>query len=294
MDYESSFYITLPSNSAHFTDNSTNNFRVRLPQRIDLQGTGWEVALFDAIYPHSWQNIHKENGDITLTYGLYDVDTKITVETTALCSIPPAYYKTGHDIVDAVNSCITAQLDQQKDLLVYTDEHNKLQPSKLSTPLVDFIFDDDTSKVFLSVKVVDGFHSVKMSDTLAYILGFERSLFSVADRDWKNALDGAYVLEAKHPVDVRAGLYALYVYCNIVEKQIVGDMLVPLLGKMPVTGNPDSVVHTTFNPPLYVPIVRNELDVIEISIKDDLDKGIAFQYGKVILTLHFRKRNLLF
>ena len=52
---ESSFYITLPSNGKQFEDNTINNFRVRLPQRLNLEGL-WDVALIEAIYPHTWLN----------------------------------------------------------------------------------------------------------------------------------------------------------------------------------------------------------------------------------------------
>ena len=49
------FYMTLPSNTK-LDGNTTSNFRVRLPQKIQLDGD-WEVALVEIMYPHSWYNV---------------------------------------------------------------------------------------------------------------------------------------------------------------------------------------------------------------------------------------------
>ena len=52
------FYLTLPSNSSMttFPDNTVANFRVKLPQALDLPGR-WEVGLTEIQYPHSWCNV---------------------------------------------------------------------------------------------------------------------------------------------------------------------------------------------------------------------------------------------
>ena len=42
-----SFYVTLPSNSSknEFPSNTSNHFKIRLPNPIRLEGTGWKVAM---------------------------------------------------------------------------------------------------------------------------------------------------------------------------------------------------------------------------------------------------------
>ena len=52
------FYLTLPSNSSMttFPDNTVANFRVKLPQALDMSGR-WEVGLTEIQYPHSWCNV---------------------------------------------------------------------------------------------------------------------------------------------------------------------------------------------------------------------------------------------
>lgn len=51
----SDFYIILPSNAKE-PGNKTNEFRVRLPEKVQLQGK-WEVALVEMLYPHNWPNV---------------------------------------------------------------------------------------------------------------------------------------------------------------------------------------------------------------------------------------------
>ena len=40
----------------------------------------------------------------------------------------------------------------------------------------------------------------------------------------------------------------------------------------------------------YYSLLYNEFDRIEIEIKDDEAKRVNFRFGKVALTLHFRKK----
>ncbi len=48
------FYLTLPSNASTdiFPDNKTTEYRVSLPQTLDLEGD-WEVGLYSILYPNS-------------------------------------------------------------------------------------------------------------------------------------------------------------------------------------------------------------------------------------------------
>ena len=86
----------------------------------------------------------------------------------------------------------------------------------------------------------------------------------------------------------------MYVYCDIVEPQIVGDCLTPLLRVVNVEGNHDDVLVKSFDFPHYVPVSKRELSTIEINIKDDANRFVGFRYGKVVVKLHFRKRKPVF
>ena len=85
----------------------------------------------------------------------------------------------------------------------------------------------------------------------------------------------------------------MFVYCDILENQIVGNALVPLLRVVPIDGKHDDVVVKSYDFPHYVPVSKQEFNTIEINIKDDADRIIPFRYGKVVVKLHFRRRKLI-
>ena len=61
MESESSFYLTLPSNTTTtFVNNKPQSYRVQLAKPISLEGK-WEVALTEIQYPHNWTNITEES-----------------------------------------------------------------------------------------------------------------------------------------------------------------------------------------------------------------------------------------
>jgi hypothetical protein len=52
------FYLTLPSIASLdvFPDNKTTEYRVKLPQPIELDGN-WEVGLYSIFYPNTWYTL---------------------------------------------------------------------------------------------------------------------------------------------------------------------------------------------------------------------------------------------
>ena len=63
-----------------------------------------------------------------------------------------------------------------------------------------------------------------------------------------------------------------------------------MLRIVPISGNFGEIVEKTFVAPHYVPILKKVFSSIDISIKTDQDRPFAFQFGKSIVKLHFRKR----
>ena len=85
------------------------------------------------------------------------------------------------------------------------------------------------------------------------------------------------------------GFHDLYVYCDTVQAQFVGDALVPLLRIVPVEGVDGRRVSKSFERPHYLPVSRREFETIEVNIKRDTGESVPFELGKVSLTLHFRQ-----
>ena len=77
---------------------------------------------------------------------------------------------------------------------------------------------------------------------------------------------------------------------DVVESRIVGDSLAPLLLSLPVGGSHRATVYDRFTNIHYVPLLYAHFKSIEINIRDDTGRFVPFDYGKVTVTLHFRRR----
>ena len=96
--------------------------------------------------------------------------------------------------------------------------------------------------------------------------------------------------EANTVVNMHQGFDTIYVYTDVVESRIVGDSLVPLLRCLPVRGGHGATVSDRFTNVHYVPLLRKEFGTIEVDIRDDTGRRVPFEYGRVTVTLHFRRR----
>ena len=94
---------------------------------------------------------------------------------------------------------------------------------------------------------------------------------------------------AELAVDLEHGFHDLYVYCDIIQSQYVGDALVPLLRIVPVEGKDGERVSKSFIRPQYLPVSRKQFESIEVNIKRDTGETVPFEFGEVLLTLHFRQ-----
>lgn len=95
---------------------------------------------------------------------------------------------------------------------------------------------------------------------------------------------------AADPVLSIAQRPALFIYCDKIEYQMVGDTRAPLLLTVPVEApEKQAVVWHAFQRLTYVPVRKGYINDIEIAITDDQGNPVQFKGGKVIIKLHFRK-----
>jgi hypothetical protein len=98
-------------------------------------------------------------------------------------------------------------------------------------------------------------------------------------------------ISSHHPVPPHVNkISSLYLYTDIIEHQFVGDTFAPLLRTIAVPNNlryGDNISHDYIQPH-YIPIIRNNIDNIEIDF--DTGESIQFVSGKVIVKSHFRTR----
>ena len=93
-------------------------------------------------------------------------------------------------------------------------------------------------------------------------------------------------------MDVRIQHYNLYIYSSIVQPHLCGMEYLPLLRTVNVEGSEGSYISRVYEIPHYLPLSSNFIESIDIKIADDLGQNIRFQYGKVIIKLHFRRRTM--
>jgi len=85
---------------------------------------------------------------------------------------------------------------------------------------------------------------------------------------------------------------AIYVYCDVVQPQVVGDTSAQLLRSIPVEGKSGDVITKTFTNIQYVPIQTKSFEDIEILLRNDTGDPAPFGRGKVITTLLFKQQSL--
>ena len=91
-------------------------------------------------------------------------------------------------------------------------------------------------------------------------------------------------------VNMTEGFDTLYVYTDIVESRIVGDTLATLLRALPISGRHGDRVSDRFTNVQYVPLLCSNFHSIEVDIRDDMGRRVPFEYGRVTVTLNFRRR----
>ena len=167
--------------------------------------------------------------------------------------IPPGHYSTIEDVI--------AKMDE----LVAKDQRFKDD--------VKFTYDSFSRKVTVHLENNTG---ISLRD-ISYLLGFSGPRVI------------SKTVTAEREADIEDGLHDLYIYCDIVKAQYVGNALVPLLRIAPVEGVDGQRISKSFLHPQYIPVDRKVFETIEINIKRDTGESVSFEFGKVLLTLHFRQ-----
>jgi hypothetical protein len=71
---------------------------------------------------------------------------------------------------------------------------------------------------------------------------------------------------------------------------MVGDAHVPLLGIVPAEGRDGEMITRVLDPIQYCPLLQRRFQTMEIDIRDDAGSIVPFERGRVVVTIHCRKR----
>ena len=276
------FYITLPSNT-NGAQNTTSNFRVRLPEEIQLTGGEWEVGLVELQFPCSWYNVSDELEEDVYSDLVHSKLRQNEIEFVLMSGhevcvkVAPGNYKTVNELITAISVAI-----ENAELINLTIDKVLDDIDSSTSDLSKHIsFGYEHNKVYFKAVYDNMIKHVQMSQMLRYILGFEKTRFPGNKKE---------KIHAKYPPDLRAGIESFFIYTDIIAPQLVGNKRAQVLRIVPVSGTFGEIVDRTFVTPHYVPVLKKVFASIDISIKTDQDRPFSFQFGKSIVKLHFRKR----
>lgn len=324
------FYMVLPSNSSmrYFPENTTTCFTTELPQRIELQGR-WEVALTEIQFPCSFLHIHDNEGLIRFI----DINERDKTVKAMKSQIIAGVYSSIRDIIGGVNHAaksvdshivlhfvdfmggkVFMELDCQESncsTIHYVNFSEKLgrilgfdirnkrrdldqlesEPA-IPSSLPAWFYNEigiETALRNNNEKLVKLESSSVPSDVLpswVYDEKLHSLLFYI--------LPHSRMLIGDEPASLLRGIPdKLFVYCDICEPYIVGDVQSPLLRIVALDAQNDYAFASTqirhFSPAQYITLRQTCFRTIEIDIRDELGESIPFEFGTLTVTLHFRR-----
>jgi hypothetical protein len=258
------FFLVLPSNASPilYPDNKVSAYTVLLPHPIDL-GPNWLVTLSEISYTKSWFNVQESK------IGMKYVDNKgvEVVDNTHQLTLPGGYYHSPADFVKTINRKLTGW---KRIVGVQT--------------VPEYIVED--RKLFIrSTK-----DNTVVGEANFTSWGGKRQFKASFDPEIKEVL-GIANLATHRPIHLNQAWGNLYVYSDIVEESIVGDITAPLLRVIGTdTQAPfGTQITVSFDDEQYRRVSRHSLQEISIYLANDQGKRPHFHFGRVTVTLKFKR-----
>lgn len=266
------FYLTLPSNSSmdYYPQNTVSNYITHLSRPVQLEGS-WEVALVEVHYPCSLFTLCENSVIFIHAYpkDKYELvkakaweseeeepDFTSIVPTMETATLTPGDYIDVKEVVDMINN------------------HNAVREYAF------FSYDEKTRRVEILCR--SHVIQIELSEKLALQLGY-----SPGENDLiKNNT-------SIRPANLRIGLPSqMFVYCDIVEPQFVGDYMAPLLQMINIDSSGyeyggSRVMH--FSRPHYMSVLKTRFESLEIDLRDNTGSKLPFKFGTSCVKLHFRR-----
>ena len=268
------FTVNLISNASlnFYPNNKLSSFRTVLPlvNGLELEGA-WEVALSEIVFPTMMKNV--TDG------GYFQFRNKQSDNVLPPMGIGNGIYRSVKDLLDAMLKPAQEYFAQQPFLWQYTiDPTNQ----KLSIEL-------NSGTSFLHF----------ISSDIANILGYVNH----------TKLEGMGPHVADYPVDLQR-VHTMFVYTDIIEHQLLGDSMAPVLRAVPIysalsSDTPSSSssavdsermfckqtqIVKSFDHLEFKRVLSSTINTISIELHNETGQYTQFfDIGRVALTLTFRK-----
>ena len=258
-----SFYMHLPSNGSHeyFPTNRISSFKTKIPKRISFKPQEYEVGLTEFTFvntisslecPEDYQIHYQRNGLQRVKF-----------------IIPNIGYTSVDHLLKGIEMAFHGENLSSDATFADIAEWRKDGPLAL--------IERDYLTNRCSIKIVYLNSLLTISSKLSQILGF--GLHTEFETGKHYAVQDPQLL---------SGMHNIFVYCDIIESQIVSNTLVPLLRMINISRKFGDVVTSTFKP-YYLPLSRTEFDTISILLCNEFGELLYFMNGQATATLHFRK-----
>ena len=275
------FYLTLPSDSskAYFDKQDASHFFTKLHGGVRLYPGEWMVGLVEITYPATYDNI-----PVSEFTAEYHVPDKPDAVHRSRCAVRAKHYIAPQDLIN----------DWLKSFISHPNHSYYRGKRKIR-----LAYDKISERATFSF---DGSHHVlKLSHPLTHALGFrEEDGVPYEKADGSGGIripkeiqrsEATVDVRAHHPVNVDRLIPVIYVYCDLIERQQVGDSYVQLLRTLPTrSGVRGDLITETFDNIHYSGVERGSLEMVEIHLVDHLGINIPFRRDIVTVKLHFKRK----
>ena len=133
----------------------------------------------------------------------------------------------------------------------------------------------------VTIRLSSGY-KVRLRREQAIVLGFVNFEDSAETYDVEDTKTGTY----------KANLYRetnIHVYCDIVQPQIVGDKMAPLVAIVPCQKTTEAyeTLYAVENIH-YVPVQTKSFQNIKVHLRSSTNESIPFEHGRAAITLHLK------
>jgi len=280
-----------------------------LPEQLNLTGF-WEVALAEIAWPAAIQNITSGHFKYRVAPEDKDIDGSSSTDSrkrklnerpygmVKMCELRLRHVQKA--IIEKVGSIkpgVYLSVDQilrsicEKIFGGHVDDKFPLswKPDAASEALKLYYEGSEQECIFLET----------ISKDLQNVLGM-KTLIDCSELSKTNKQANNSVLSktiGQFPIDLTGGCNTIFVYCNLVQNEILGDSRTALLRAIPLTERPATANHEqqqnyrTFGNLQWRRVVKSSIESISVSLRNETGQLVPFlSRGRTNLTLHFRQR----
>ena len=277
------FFVQFPSNASMniYENNKLSSYTNNFEQPLVLNEE-YDVGLAEIQFPQNWNNIRAGSNTFEMRYSY----PRSKRERYMVKEIPPGYYENIPDLIDVIKSIYGSTRDR------------RLTGAKVTLIGLEITYNSTTRRVFVNadnlkvrIKKVDGtIHEpkvyqaqIKLNDDVARLLGFKNG----------TVIKKGKSLTSDFAATRSGGLHNMYVYTDCIHPQPHPDGNVNILRTIAIDEElSKKYVSKRFQKIFYYPLKMKTITSISFDLRDDTGKHIGFDIGKVLIVLHFRKRNL--